>query len=131
MRQKSKQNLILAIALLVFGGGLILGGKFLLNQRGISTDSNLKANVYELTPEGRKLVKTFTLTEGAEDTFEFHGKLGITVVEIDGLRARVKSSPCPDQVCVQFGWLSLNSDFSACLPNSMMVVIEDNHNIGY
>lgn len=52
------------------------------------------------------------------------GPRGKTVIEIDGARARVVDSPCPDKVCVHFGWLSKKDAFSACLPNRVLVTVE-------
>lgn len=52
------------------------------------------------------------------------GPLGKTTIEIEGARARVIDSPCRDKVCVHFGWLSKKDDFSACLPNKVLVTIE-------
>lgn len=121
---------ILVILLLVFLGlAFLYGGKLLMASRKVKDQEHLKANVYTLTGSGRKLVKAYNLSKEKKELYNYEGPLGITVVEIDGLRARVKSSPCPDQVCVQFGWLSLPNDFSACLPNAMLLVIEDGKTI--
>lgn len=128
MQQKKKQDWILILAFLALGAGLIFGGKFFMGLR--EAEEGLKANIYELTSDGRKLLESFTLKEGEQAVYEFHGKLGVTVVEIDGLKVRVRSSPCPDQVCVQFGWLQFHDDFAACLPNSMIVVLEGD-GVGY
>lgn len=127
---KKTSNNLLVILLLLLGVALIFGGKFLMDQRKISDDTKVYAVVYELTGAGRKPVKTFALSAKAKGIYEFSGILGTTVVEVDGDRVRVKSSPCLDQVCVQFGWLSLPGDFSACLPNAMMVVVEDGITFG-
>ncbi len=121
---------VLVILLLVFLGlAFIYGGKLLMAKRKVKEQEYLKANVYTLTGAGRKLVKEFNLSTEKKELYNYEGPLGITIVEVDGLRVRVKSSPCPDQVCVQFGWLSLPNDFSACLPNAMLLVIEDGKTI--
>ena len=126
--KKKNTNVIMAIVLIIVGLSLLIGGKVLLDSR--KTEERLYACVYSLTMVGRKLVKTLPLQEGNKQRYNFEGPLGVTVVEVDGLRVRVLSSPCPDQVCVQFGWLSQVNDFSACLPNAMMVLIEDGKTTG-
>ena len=40
----------------------------------------------------------------------------------DGAAAFVRSN-CPDQVCVNTGWLRISGDFAACLPNEVLLVI--------
>jgi len=32
-------------------------------------------------------------------------------------------SNCPDQICVNTGWLRISGDFAACLPNRVLLVI--------
>lgn len=38
------------------------------------------------------------------------------VIRFDGSRVRVESSPCPDQICVNTGWLSQGGQRAVCLP---------------
>ncbi len=123
------KKLLVIIVLVILGLTFLYGGKLLMDTRKVKDQEHLRANVYTLTGAGRKLVKTFKLSERQKEVYNYDGPLGITVVEVDGLRARVKSSPCPDHVCVQFGWLSLPNDFSACLPNAMLLLIEDGKTI--
>lgn len=52
------------------------------------------------------------------------GPLGKTTIEVVGNRARVIASPCRDKICIHFGWLSKQDDFSACIPNNILVTIE-------
>jgi len=52
------------------------------------------------------------------------GPLGDTVIEIEGGKARIASSPCPDETCVAAGSLSRPGQWSACLPNRVMLRIE-------
>ena len=52
-----------------------------------------------------------------------HGPLGETVVAIEGGTARVLSSPCANQTCVAAGALTHGGQWTACLPNEVMVRI--------
>ena len=55
---------------------------------------------------------------------EIIGKNGIVLVlEIDGGRARVRESGCPDKVCVHSGWLSQSGQTAACVPAGVCVRI--------
>lgn len=53
-----------------------------------------------------------------------------SVDELPGVEFEARSgdiafvrSDCPDQVCVNTGWLSTPGDFAACLPNGVMIII--------
>jgi len=52
------------------------------------------------------------------------GPLGATVVEVDGRRVRVKTSPCPNKCCVRRGWLAAPGEAAICLPNRVAVRLE-------
>lgn len=49
------------------------------------------------------------------------GPLGVTVVEVDGGRARIASDPSPRQYCVRQGWLSQAGQVAICLPNATSI----------
>ncbi|MBI2502087.1 MAG: NusG domain II-containing protein [Candidatus Latescibacteria bacterium] len=52
------------------------------------------------------------------------GPLGQSRVEIAGQRARILSSPCPEQRCVLQGWIHRRGEVAACLPNHLVLRIE-------
>ena len=56
-------------------------------------------------------------------TIDYSGPLGVTVVEIEPLQARVASSPCRHQICVNDGWISRAGQVSACLPNRVFLYL--------
>ena len=60
----------------------------------------------------------------AEVTLSVPGPLGNTVIRIHGNQTWVESSPCDNQICVAAGKLYRNFDFAACLPNSVMMIVE-------
>jgi hypothetical protein len=39
-------------------------------------------------------------------------------------------SDCPDQICVNTGWLSRGGDFAACLPNEILLIFQSADNEG-
>ena len=57
-------------------------------------------------------------------TVEIPGALGNTKVEIAGGKARILDSPCPNKTCVAAAPLSRQGDWSACLPNKVILRVE-------
>jgi hypothetical protein len=60
----------------------------------------------------------------AEERIAVPGPLGETVVEISGGRAVVLSSPCANQTCIAAGHIRRPGNWTACLPNKVLVAIE-------
>ncbi|HHW32218.1 MAG TPA: NusG domain II-containing protein [Clostridiaceae bacterium] len=46
------------------------------------------------------------------------------VILVEKGRIRFEKSNCPDQICVNTGWLTSNGDVAVCLPNRTMIKIE-------
>jgi hypothetical protein len=57
-------------------------------------------------------------------TVPIAGPLGDTVVEIKNGKARVTSSPCPNQTCVAARGISQPGEWNACLPNEVIIRVE-------
>ncbi|MDD5938745.1 MAG: NusG domain II-containing protein [Clostridiales bacterium] len=59
-------------------------------------------------------------------TLTFTGKSGITdVVEVSPGKIRVKEADCPDQICVHQGWIETGVAPIVCLPNALVIQIQD------
>lgn len=57
-------------------------------------------------------------------TFTYEGPGGFTnTVEIEPGRIRVAEAGCPDQVCVNQGWISDGTVPIVCLPNKLVIEI--------
>ena len=59
----------------------------------------------------------------AAETLSLAGPLGETIVEIRSGSARVLVSPCANQTCVAAGPVRSHGQWTACLPNRVMVYI--------
>ena len=57
-------------------------------------------------------------------TVEIPGALGVSTVHIAGKTAHIDSSPCPNQTCVASPPISRKGEWSACLPNQVIIRIE-------
>jgi hypothetical protein len=68
--------------------------------------------------------RTWVFPLEAEERLAVPGPLGETVVGIGGGRAVVLSSPCANQTCVAAGHMRRPGNWTACLPNKVLVSIE-------
>lgn len=56
-------------------------------------------------------------------TVEVPGPIGTTMIEISNKTVRVIDSPCRDRICITMGTLTQTGEWSACLPNRVLVRI--------
>lgn len=112
---------ILILVLLAVGTALVMFG----GARGGRTVEGATLRVVSIGEERDRVVSTLTLSGTLKKTIPVKGPLGTTIVEVDGTRARVVSSPCPDKICVKMGWLEQVGDYSACLPNRVLIEMVD------
>jgi len=59
----------------------------------------------------------------AEATVAVDGPLGETIVRLHGNSAWIESSPCDSQTCVAAGQINKNGQWTACLPNNVLLII--------
>jgi hypothetical protein len=64
----------------------------------------------------------YTLTDSR--TISVKGPLGATIIEIAEGAVSVRSSPCPEKICVKSGRVSQPGQWIACLPNQVLITIE-------
>lgn len=51
------------------------------------------------------------------------GRLGTSVIEIQPGRARFRTSPCRNKICLHQGWVKQAGEVAACLPNGISVSV--------
>jgi len=61
-----------------------------------------------------------------DETISLKGPIGHTVVRIENGKAWVESSPCDNQTCAATGVISRAGQWAACLPNSVLIMIQGN-----
>ena len=101
-----------------FGIAIPLLGAVVASFLGAYSDTGGRSMV-NLKGEGGEWV--FPLD--AVETMSVSGPLGDTVIEINGSAARIVSSPCQNQTCVAAGALHAPGQWSACLPNRVIVYV--------
>lgn len=71
---------------------------------------------------GHDIVAHASLLE--DRTVPVDGRLGRSLLKIEGGRIRFIESPCPGRYCVHTGWISRTGQVAACLPNGVVVEVE-------
>ena len=109
-----KKNLIFALVILVLAAALYFGVRAAHNGKG----TGLQAVV----DFGGGVSETLSL----DKDYDYLYDVGDYVVHLqvkDGAIA-FQDSQCPDHVCEQFGWLSKEGAWAACVPAGVYVVVE-------
>ena len=77
----------------------------------------------EVLQDGTPLY-TFSLKDAPDQTIrvEYEGRYNI--IQIEGGQIRVLEADCPDQICVQMGWLHSAAPI-VCLPNRLVIQYKD------
>ena len=105
--------------------GILAAALFLLIASFVFAYSGGTEN-YEIIIKSEKGSWVYPLD--AADTIRIPGPLGETLVEIGGGGAHITSSPCKNQSCVTMGQVSLPGQWSACLPNKVLLYINESEN---
>jgi len=67
--------------------------------------------------------REWTYPVGTEETITVPGPIGNTTVRLHGNRAWIETSPCDNQTCVAAGSVSRQGQWTACLPNNVLLMI--------
>ena len=75
-----------------------------------------------ITQDGVELRRIDLHQMGKGETIEIEGEYHNTI-EVEHGRIRVVSADCPDQVCVETGWIEDGTVPIVCLPNKLVIEI--------
>ena len=72
-----------------------------------------------------EVVDTFTLSESTPHEVKtyYPADEKYNIIEVDGIRIRVKEDNSPDQIAVKTGWISRPGETSICLPHKLIIDI--------
>ncbi|WP_298629165.1 NusG domain II-containing protein [uncultured Senegalimassilia sp.] len=68
---------------------------------------------------------TFTMPLSQDDVLTVASSAGTNVIEVQAGKVRVSEADCPNQDCVDQGWISNAGQQIVCLPHKLMVNITD------
>lgn len=70
-----------------------------------------------------QVVKTVPLRQGYNGEFRIDGTSGFNVIEYKDGHVHMKEADCPDQICVQSGWIHTPPQQLVCLPYRVVVKV--------
>ncbi len=76
-----------------------------------------------ITLDGKLLSEIDLAAADDSSSFTVTGEAGSNTILVEKGRIRVIEADCPDQVCVNQGWISDSSLPIVCLPNRLVVEI--------
>lgn len=68
---------------------------------------------------------TYTMPLSEDGTLTVASSAGTNVVEVQGGKVRVSEADCPNQDCVEQGWVSKAGQQIVCLPHKLVVTVTD------
>ncbi|NPV53348.1 MAG: NusG domain II-containing protein [Firmicutes bacterium] len=117
-----KGDALLLIAISVTVALTLALGHILTPRMGGSAASRLAVTI---KVDGR-MYRTMPLEPVGHKTFKIRTKRGgYALLEMRDGKIRIAESNCPEQVCVRTGWISRPGQSIICVPNRVMVYIND------
>ena len=110
-----RTKLILA---LLIGAVAVSAAVLLLQGRGT------RASVARITRDGVLLEEIDLTKTQAPFSFLLEDGRGRNLISVEQGRIRVSEADCPDQICVDQGWISDGTVPIVCLPHRLMIQIE-------
>ena len=74
-----------------------------------------------------QVVKTVPLRPGYTGEFRIGGSSGFNVIEYKDGHVHMKEADCPDQICVQSGWINMPPQQIVCLPYRVVIKVVANN----
>lgn len=79
---------------------------------------------FYIESNGKKLL----YQKKSKEKITLKGPIGETTIEIENGTAKIIESDCKDQICVQMGEVIKHGQIAACLPNKIILGIEEEDN---
>jgi len=80
---------------------------------------------FAVITQNRRLVERIELDNVSESRIIKLGGKYNEIIIVEKGRIKFKEADCPDKICVKTGWLEKPGDTAVCLPNRVVVKIED------
>ena len=108
------------VILFLLLGAVAASAAYLLLQR-----ESVPAPVARITRDGALLEEIDLDKVDKPYSFTLEDGRGSNTVQVDQGRIRIAEADCPDQICVNQGWISNGAVPIICLPHRLMIEIVD------
>ena len=81
------------------------------------------ADVVTITLDG-VCIRTIDLRTAPDEEFTIESDYGFNTVSIESGRLHITDADCPDQICVQSGWLTQTGLPLVCLPHRLVITLD-------
>jgi hypothetical protein len=71
-----------------------------------------------------KILRKIDLTPATRSSFTIQGRLGPSIVEVEGKRIRMMEAPCAGKICVNQKWIENPGQTIVCIPGEILIRIE-------
>lgn len=119
--ERGPRNTKLNIVLVVVIAAVAVVAALVLHVQAERTSSDGKTTALARITDGEGNVYEMPLDENATKTVTT--SLGTNVVEVKDGQVRVREADCPNQDCVNQGWISSSAQQIVCLPHKLYVDI--------
>lgn len=113
----NKYDIALILAIIAVNVFILIYGSFNAVEKGQKI-----AYVYS----DKQLVGEYTLTKNYETEFKIDSATGgYNTIHIEDGKVWIHEATCPDKICLNQGKISNGGELIVCLPNKLLVQIED------
>ncbi len=125
-----KKGDIILLLIIVFA---ILSTVFIGRENAVSSSNTSESRldkmpITAIIKQKDKVIKKINLSNlENREVFNISGTHKVSIVA-EKNRICFLESDCPDKICVKTGWLSHSGEIAVCLPNKIIIKLEQNKN---
>ncbi len=108
----TRKDLVLILSVVLLAGGFFLWNR--LSDKPVDKKAVIKMD--------GQIIEEVSLSENKEISIND----GSNIIVVKDGAAYMREADCPDQICVHQGEISRNNESIICLPNEVVVIVEDN-----
>ena len=113
----SKSDILILILLIIISAGILFAFLYFNDTPGNEIVIEAKGEIVERIP-----LQNY---ENKSKTFNIEGEIEVSKILVENGRVRMIESPCPNKVCVNTYWIENPGEIIACIPNNIIIRIED------
>ena len=113
----SKSDILILILLIIISAGILFAFLYFNDTAGSIITIEAKGEIV-----GRIPLEKY---DNSSKTYHIEGEIGVSKILVEDGRVRMIESPCPNKVCVNTYWIENPGELIACIPNKIIIRIEE------